>query len=443
MKRASATFEEHPKGSGKWRVRARVGGKLRTIASKLTEGDAREVADAYQQVRHETDLREGITLKQFGVGFLERRKASGVRGIRVDANRWKNYVDNDPIGELVVSTVTRRDVKEWLDRRVGLAYRTQISGLNLLRVALAEAVDRELLEANPARDVKVHRSQAASSKDPLDGILTPLEQQALIAAAPELERPVIVFALCTGLRQSEQWWLRWEDVFPDHVLVRRSAGGLPTKSGKPRRVPLLPAARAALEALRGRRSPWVFPARRGARRQNGKPPRGWSKWIAAAGIDRPVRWHDLRHTCATSLLAGWWSPGGQRWSLDAVSKLLGHASVQVTERYARKLDSTLADAVAGTLGPVFPGGNGSGGKLVKSLSSECFRKAQVLGSKPSVGSSTYAEPGEHAGNIDEDAWRDVAREYFERAGVDSLLSDGPNSKARAKARAWFRKGSAR
>jgi len=58
---------------------------------------------------------------------------------------------------------------------------------------------------------------------------------------------------------------------------------------------------------------------------------------------REVWWHLLRHTCATSLLCGWW---GRRWSLDEVSKLLGHSSVKVTERYAHLLDSALAGIAA-------------------------------------------------------------------------------------------------
>ena len=49
-------------------------------------------------------------------------------------------------------------------------------------------------------------------------------------------------------------------------------------------------------------------------------------------------WHLLRHTCATSLLCGWW---GERWTLAEVGKLLGHTSVRTTEMYAHLLDSEL------------------------------------------------------------------------------------------------------
>jgi integrase len=355
MKRRAgqASIEEHPKGSGTYRVRARMAGKLKTIVSKVSLAEAQELADGYAVIKGQDDLKEGLTLSQFGLGFLDRRERAGVRAIQKDRARWSLYVDRDRIGKLAVTTLRRRDVMEWLDRRSPLAHQTKKNALNLLRVGLQEAVDRELLEQNPARDVRVHKSSSAVSTDGLDGVLTPAEQQALIAAVPPRERPTVVFALCTGLRQAEQWWLRWGDVAPDRVIVRRSVGGLPPKGGRPREVHFLPPVIAALSQQR-RRNDIVFPAARGGRRDNGKPPRGWKKWLRAAGITRNVHWHDLRHTCATSLLAGWW---GRKWSLDEVCRFLGHSSVQVTERYARKLTETQQLAVSGTAGFVFPAGD--------------------------------------------------------------------------------------
>lgn len=352
--RGAAGVEEHPAGSGRYRVRARINGTRKVIASGLPKAEAEETANAYQLLRSEADLREGVTLTQFGAGFLDRRERAGIRGIRSDRNRWSLYIDRDPIGGLPVSTLRRRDVLEWLDRRSGLSAQTRKNAINLLRVALQEAVDRELLEQNPARDVRVHRAASASGDDKLSGILSPAEQQALVAAIPERYRSLVVFALCTGLRQAEQWWLMWNDLVLDgseavRVVVSRSVGGLAPKAGKPRVVELLPPARAAIASLR-RRCQWVFPATRGGRRQQGKPPRHWRRWLLAAGITRRVRWHDLRHTCATSLLAGWW---GRKWSLDEVCEFMGHSSVQVTERYARKLRETQRLAVSETPGLAF------------------------------------------------------------------------------------------
>lgn len=360
----SAWLEEHPKGSGKFRVRARIGGKVTTVAKGLPKAQAVEARDAYLVVSNAVELREGITLSQFGIGFLERRKRAGVRAVKKDGYAWARHIDADPLGAVPIARIERFDVVEWLDRRttakrgetrtVPISHRTRVKLLNLLRVALAEAVERGLLPANPAASVKVHRAGAARSVDDLEGVLTPTEQQALLAAIPgDQDRALVAFALCTGLRQAEQWWLDWDSVKSDRVVISRSTGGQPTKSGKPREVFLLPAAQAALRAVTGRRG-FVFKSPLGERRQEGKAPRQWAAWLAAAGITRHVRWHDLRHTCATSLLAGWW---GRKWSLDEVCRFLGHSSVTVTERYARKLNESQKQAVSETPTFLIPGGS--------------------------------------------------------------------------------------
>ncbi len=67
-------------------------------------------------------------------------------------------------------------------------------------------------------------------------------------------------------------------------------------------------------------------------------PDRWAAWKLEAGLARPVRFHDLRHTCATLLLSGAW---GRSWSYEEVKEMLGHSSVKVTERYAHAV-GTLA-----------------------------------------------------------------------------------------------------
>jgi len=65
-----------------------------------------------------------------------------------------------------------------------------------------------------------------------------------------------------------------------------------------------------------------------------------------------VRWHDLRHTCASSLVAAWWGPA---WRLELVREVLGHSSITVTERYAHLAASVLDDAGAQTSGLAMTG----------------------------------------------------------------------------------------
>lgn len=396
-----ASVEEHPKGSGLYRVRVRKGKRFETLASKLTEAKALALADAQAYVRAVAQVRDDITLEQFGVGFLERRRLAGVRGVGKESGRWGKHIAAAPIGKLALSSIDRRDVVEWREGLRGMAYRSKTRLLSLLVVALADAVERELLPINHARGVKIHKAGAATSKDGLEGILSPDEQQRLVAAVPERDRALVVFALCTGLRQAEQWWLHWEDVGAGVIVVRRSAGGLPPKSGKPREVPLLAPAAAVLDDMRGDNvAGLVFRGVRGGRRVEGRQPPNWPKWVKAAGIDRHVRWHDLRHTCATSLLAGWW---GRKWTLDEVCKLLGHSSIAITERYARKLNETLRNAVIGTPMPLFPVGNSPAENASKSPAIRVLVGASLkrthVASDPLLLKSVIDVAGEQAGNI--------------------------------------------
>ena len=125
----------------------------------------------------------------------------------------------------------------------------------------------------------------------------------------------------TGCRRNEILRLRWDDLNFDTGEMR-----LPdTKTGT-RMVPLTPAVARVFDGLaRTPGSPWVFPGRKkGTRLVNLND--SWDRVRKEAGLE-DVRLHDLRHTFASRALAL-----GE--SLPMIGKLLGHAKVQTTARYA-------------------------------------------------------------------------------------------------------------
>ena len=146
--------------------------------------------------------------------------------------------------------------------------------------------------------------------------------------------------MLTGCRLNEILTLRWDDIDRTACEFRLRDG----KTGA-RMVPLTPTAETVLAGIaRVPNNPWVIA---------GKKPNthlstitaDWYRLRAHAGLD-DVRIHDLRHSYASRALAA-----GE--SLSMIGKLLGHADIQSTARYAhlaRETERLSAARVGGSIG---------------------------------------------------------------------------------------------
>jgi len=177
--------------------------------------------------------------------------------------------------------------------------------------------------------------------------LSPTQARTLLAAANgnRLEA-LFVLAVSTGMRQGELLGLGWEDVDLEAktARVRRTLtlakGGPrltePKTRGSRRSIRLTASAVEALERHRERqegegaaRGPdWngqglVFCTRRGTPiRRDNLHDKHWKPLLRRSGLP-DVRFHDLRHTCATLLLTKGVHP-------KIVSEMLGHSSIAIT-----------------------------------------------------------------------------------------------------------------
>lgn len=363
--------------SGRWRVRVRVAGRtgraLPGTYATYEEADAvRQAAVATLAVAGRAAV-GGLTLKAYGLVVLERRETAGLRSVNDDRLRFGLHIATAHFADWPIQNIRRADVKRFRDELVRkfaqravrtkegierrpterrLSRQTIANVMNLLRTILAEACEDEVIEQNPAIGVKVRG--VARTREPWT-YLTPDEQVALLNATPAASHALVGFAIGTGLREGELWALRAEDVVLDgerpHVVVRYGSRHDAPKNGHIRRVPLfglgLESAREQARNLPRLRNHHglFFPGERGGFRAEGKAPKGWTSWLKRAGIDRPVRWHDLRHTCGSSLVSGFW---GRVWSLDEVQAILGHVSRQSTERYAHLAPSAVHRAALET-----------------------------------------------------------------------------------------------
>lgn len=231
--------------------------------------------------------------------------------------------------------------------RGGKGTATRTAGL--LGGIFAFAVRRGMRPDNPTQGLQRFRDRKA------ERFLSPKEMGALgeaLAASDAnggnttASRIIRLLAL-TGARRGEIEGLRWSEVDAERNLLRLAD----SKTGQ-KIVPLGAAAmQLIIDAPCVKGSPYVFPAPTDHEKPFGNVVKTWRLVRAAAGLD-DVRLHDLRHSFASAGLAS-----GQ--GLVLLGKLLGHADVKTTARYAHLADDPVrsaADRIAGSIAAAMEGG---------------------------------------------------------------------------------------
>ncbi len=235
--------------------------------------------------------------------------------------------------------------------------RTVQYAATLLRGALEQAVNLELLPSNPSRKVPMPRLERTERP-----VLTPEEARRFLATAETHRFRVLwKFIALTGVRRGEALALRWEDIDWERrvVTIQRTFSG----SGQKRRTLNTPKKQRGvrtiaipeilvneLEAQRKQQqlerqaagddweeTGFVFTTSRGRPLDPSQITPAFKKLLAKAGLPNTWRLHDLRHAMATHWLASGINP-------KVVSERLGHASVAFTlQVYAHALPNQQAE----------------------------------------------------------------------------------------------------
>jgi integrase len=309
----------------------------RPAAGYLTKRVAEDwLRSTLEQSRRETLpglVRTGATFADAAAEFL--RYAEQDRGCKPSTLR--DYRSNleahllPAFGDLPLESVTPAAIDAWRATLTGLSSRTKNKLLVVMGGVMRRAQHVWGLPANPVASVEKYRQRSSGDID----VFSPEEVMALVrAAGSEQDATIFLTAAFTGLRRGELLALRWRDVdFAGSVVrVRASyaAGELTTpKSGKVRSVPLAPEVAKALARF-GQRIDWtadddlVFPGEAGGYLDGSALRRRYATALNRAGL-RPLRFHDLRHTFGTRMIA--------KADIRRVQAWMGHSDVQTTMRY--------------------------------------------------------------------------------------------------------------
>lgn len=242
------------------------------------------------------------------------------------------------LGHEPLCTLTRAIIRTGLDRSTlerGLSTATWHAARTPLAAMLEDAVQRGVLEHNPARGLR-QRERTVRKKIAYGAG----ELGKFLDTTAELRPDLLpLFAACAyaGLRIGEALALRSEDIdlAKKVVTIVRTIGPRTRKIGPPkgRRPRVLPLAKTALAIFARRladaRQGWLFPGRSGVLPLDYTVVRRQAVRIAERAGIPPNATHVFRRTFAVHT--------GQRVGGDALRQLLGHASLQTTDRYVRDL----------------------------------------------------------------------------------------------------------
>lgn len=335
-------------------------------ADRVREAAVRQLVDEAGGIRV-----RGGTLRTFAERYLDEREHDAPRSVKAERYRWSkfstaNFLD-DPLD--LVGTPRIQAFLAALARQLPAS---AVGAKAVLSGMYGAAMRAGLAAANPVTAVKL--PPHTRTHETWTYLLLDEQRRLLAAPVPEHVRLMITVWLYTGLRSGEICALRLSDVHLDRAVIVVRHGSLrgPTKGKRIRTVNLPPPALEALRRWLGmlpatNRYGLVFPGARGGARDVGHVFRydvgtgaehvrhdGWREALAVAGIvpagrhdGQAVRCHDLRHTCAASLVSGMWGPP---WRLEEVQQHLGHATITETQIYAHLAPGVVGDLASRTTG---------------------------------------------------------------------------------------------
>ena len=230
---------------------------------------------------------------------------------------FKDIDDLRDIAPLMIQKFRAARLKE------GVSKVTTNREIQLLKKMFNVAIEEGYLEVNPAKKIKLY-----SELDTVrDRVLSEEEEPRLFSELVEHMKPFVLVLLHTGMRKKELLTLRWQNVDSKKRQIKVEK----TKSKKVRFIPVNSVLFDELSSLKLKRGTEqrVF--------QFKYVQKAWENARRRAGLE-DLTLHDLRRTFGTRLLeAG--------VDIVTISKLYGHSSVLVTQRYLHPKDKLSREAV--------------------------------------------------------------------------------------------------
>jgi integrase len=358
---------------GRWVARVTdAEGRRKQLYGATRKEVAKKLADAIRDRDGGLPtLNDKVTLGDFLLNWLEKSVKMRNRPSTVRSYTGHIQVHLLPaLGKKRLARLTPEDVEGFMQERLtaGLSPATVIRIRSTLRRALAIAQKQGLVIRNVAA-----LADPPSLKGKHFKVWTAEQAREFLSFVHgHRMEALFVVAISTGLRQGELLGLTWDDIDLDkrQLTVRRAVQRVDgelvmvepktTQSRRTLSVPqiavvgLQEEARWQEEMRKASAGPWnpmglVFPSRNGTPLDGGNVTRSFQKLLGDAGLPR-IRFHDLRHTCASLLLA-------QGEHMRVIMEQLGHSQIGLTmNTYSHVMHEALEGAADKLERALSPGG---------------------------------------------------------------------------------------
>lgn len=359
--------------NGRWyfEIMIRKQRYCRSIPEATCKRDAEKYLTVFKAdlLRGRLDLAENIGQKPFVevadlyIKYAKTNLCAVDTAVRI-ANRFKNVWKNKTLAQ-----ITPKVIENYKESRQKTTFaKKKVNGKEVIKYISSATINRELAalskifslaiangyaRENPLREVKKLRVSNKLERhlsieeekrmyqvcdDDFSFSNLPIEEQEKLQRKHNGEhaylKPILIMALNTGMRKGEILNMTWECV----DFEKNEISALNTKNGKKNTIPMSSKLRETLLAMHERKgnNTYVFTNPYTGTKYNDI--KKCFKTVCKLANVKNLRFHDLRHTGATRMVAA-------GVPLPVVKEILNHASIQTTMRYAHTMREQEISAV--------------------------------------------------------------------------------------------------
>lgn len=292
------------------------------------------------EIFNQTNKIEIVTLRVFAEEYSnlikQNRSAAYYNSVAISLKHLTDYFGI----QRSIQSIGLKEVESfltYLQRKVVKGYRVYY---RTLKAAFNKAIDWGYVKENYFLKVKLPKKQRVNPAY--------IDERQLLLICQKIEVDVVkeisILGFYTGMRLNELVNLTWRNVNLTTRIITVGDEDFTTKGRNQRYIPICDEALTSILSQRERRKAIPIGNAIVFCKPNGKPYTGdfiskrFKSACKAAGTDKAIHFHSLRHSFASNLAQ-------KGVSLYTIKELLGHSSISTTEIYSHLNMDSLKDAI--------------------------------------------------------------------------------------------------